>query len=151
MSKQRGVSPLGALVGGLVGVVGRPAVIYGCYFAGSPMDGEMLSQILLTSCVIGFVVGAVAGLIGRIILGAVVGALLAALFFAVTYIPLLFLFCIGTWERGKPAQHADTEHFTVIAGILVTLVGVLSGVIGGLIERWRERPPGPRRSQVIDD
>jgi hypothetical protein len=135
----------GAWVGGLVGAVSRPLVVYISWFAGATLDlgggpgvnnGVTALVVALFAAVIGFLIGALAGWIGaafaKPMVGSVIGALVgAALAIVSSYFTSICL-CIATME----VHHQEGGHLRVDDGLYLTmmmLTGAVPGAIGGLV------------------
>lgn len=112
------LSPVGAIVGGVVGAVVRPTAVY---FA----VGEQLQEVYVGSAVIGLFVGVLSGLAGRPLAGAVLGSVLAAVMYCFSVIPLLIFMCLASkqWGQDPPAWW------------LIAFTGAVAGGSGGLAGR----------------
>jgi hypothetical protein len=134
------ISPLGALVGALIGACARAAVV----FLNLGHAGGALPALALPSAGIGLLVGAIAGAIGRPLLGAVVGAVLSGVVFE------LFM-CACASVIGTFSQKAGGDFLsqTLIYALEMGAAGALAGGIGGLVGMATatpgDRPPAGRR------
>ncbi len=124
MAVRVSVSPLGALVGAVVGAIVRPAAVYLQIGDHLPADAHV---IYAGSAVIGLIVGALSGLVGKPLWGAAAGGILAVLMYFFSVIPLAFCLCLDAWghQRGGPNPPSWW---------LIACTGVVAGGSGGLAE-----------------
>jgi hypothetical protein len=141
-----GLSPwwVGALVGGAVGCLSRPAVIAAFWLSGNDVSPDKQANVPIVLCVslvIGGFVGGITGGLGGLtrmpilgsILGGFLGGFLAGSATFVTCLPLLLT--VGHGSRGGDI---DDPSLYVTAMILTGVVpGALGGLAGGLWHRKR--------------
>ncbi len=126
MTGYRGILA-GALVGGVLGAVGRAAVTG---FHVHEINRDIMPGLLGVG-VIGLIIGGIAGLTRRPLAGAVVGAVLSALAYVGTF-PISLLF------------HA-LGALTPVSLLEVVAVGALSGGLGGAAGQSASRKADLRR------
>ena len=142
MTNELSPARAGALMGGIIGAVCRPAVVAGYWLGGDQAAAtwQALVSLLLASSAIGLIVGLlvgrVAGSVRPPVLGAVVGAVLgAALTFGSSVVTVCCL-CLATDGRDTPL---GAYWFTMcVAG---ALAGVGGAMVGGHI-RWQQTLSG---------
>ncbi len=120
----------GLLVGGLVGAVLRPVVLY-WHIGPEGVAGDGTASVLGISAIIGFLSGGAAGLIGKPVWSAVTGAVLGAAAYFVTFIPLAFCLCLGGLEQAQAT--GEPPVWWIMAG-----VGAVAGLAGGAAEALGE-------------
>ncbi len=125
------VSAKGAVVGALVGAVGRALVVL-CWL------GDVGLIVALPSAAIGLLVGTIAGALGKPLRGAVVGFVLSAVVFE-----LFMCACasvlggIGGFGEGRSFL-SDVLPYMLLMG----LVGAAAGGVGGAVGSTARRPDG---------
>jgi hypothetical protein len=136
----------GALAGGLLGAVARPAVLY--FFCLRNADAQLSQGIIFLSAGFGFVVGVLAvltsalqrGVMASAVLGAVVGGGLAYLVTAITFLPLFFGGLLGV-------SGLEFKEEPWLYGIAMATAGGLAGGAGALLQARLAGPPtNPRHS-----
>jgi hypothetical protein len=131
---------LGALAGGLVGAVARPAVVY--VFCLRNADVDLSQGIMVLSAGFGFVVGVLAVLISTLqrgamtsaVVGALVGGFLAYLVTAITFLPLFIAGLFGV-------SGLEFKEEPWLYGVAMGLAGALAGGAGTLLRVWLSGPP----------
>lgn len=127
------ISPVGALVGGVVGAVARSAVVL-YHLQDVARD---MPAFLVPSGAIGLLVGAIAGASGRPMRGAAIGAVLSGLVFELFMTPLASFIGLFSHQAG-----ADFLGHTIPYALQMAVAGALAGVVGGAIPCLRERADG---------
>ncbi|MBS0263076.1 MAG: hypothetical protein JSS02_14120 [Planctomycetes bacterium] len=140
MAKRMTLTPLGALVGGLLGAVIRPLTVY--LYAGHVLSGSESNVILGISAGLGFLVGMISGAFTRPVIGVTLGGLGAITTYGVTVVPLTFCFCLTSLNHGFQGDPPPLW--------LITLTGMICGCCGGLVEllTGRSQPGSPSAESV---
>jgi hypothetical protein len=124
---------IGAAAGGLLGAVGRAAVVYAFWLRGA--GGDLSGVVLTVSAGIGLVVGGVAVLAAALVagprarplVGAAVGAALAYLATILTFLPLFWGGLLGIGGVRVVGDEAP------LYGALTAAAGALAGGCGSLL------------------
>ena len=121
-------SGTGAVVGALVGAVGRAAVVL-VWMAVVGIWGAPIT-VVLPSAAIGLLVGAIAGAQGKPVRGAVVGAVLSGCVFELFICACAsVLHSIPLLDRGADELFGKTLPYALLMG----LAGAAAGGIGGAV------------------
>lgn len=132
------VSGVGAIVGAVVGVVARGAVV-----VLNLHPDQSFAMIALPSAAIGALVGGIAGATGRPIRGALVGAFLSGVVFEA-----FMLTCASLIGQFSPEGAGDFLNVTLKYGLEMAVAGAIGGGIGGQVGSSRDaarRGEGERR------
>jgi hypothetical protein len=132
MGRVTGIA-LGVLVGGLVGALARPTVVYAYWLRSA--DADLSWAVVTFSAGIGLIVGIVAVLIAALfrgpyagpLAGAIIGAALAYLVTALTFLPLMFGGLLGVNGIRVVDDNAP------LYGIAMALTGAVSGGGGAAV------------------
>jgi hypothetical protein len=155
MVKQRPFTASGVLIGGLLGAVSRPLVVYAFWLIdGRPVGQEGMFIIVLISCAIGFGVGSAASVLAQVsrarppvlvpVIGAVVGAALA---FIVSLFTVCFLCGVsGGCSPGGVEPAGDRQFYLYLA--LMAITGALPGAVGGLVHIWVRRKQAAAEAEL---
>lgn len=148
MSKEPSPGSSGSWTGALLGAVSRPVVVSG-FWLFQQNSAETWVTILVTSCLFGLLVGWITGSIAassgslrRPWAGPLVGGVMGAMLSFASSVVTLFFLCLATY------QPRATEVNIPLYWVLMTLVGAIPGVCGGLAANRARRNLADRISEV---